>query len=93
MYSYTSGEIPRTQISTGDTLIKYKENHECLPVLIMADHHLLVFTESPIYKKIYPYLISFSEPIYRPKLIHEYKITKFSLYTAMVLHYSASEII
>lgn len=53
----------------------------------------MVFSDCPTYKKIYPYLISFSEPIYRPRVMHEYKITKFSLYTAMVLHYSATEII
>lgn len=59
----------------------------------MPDHTIIVFTQSPIFKKIYNHLKSFSEPIYRPKFIHEYKITKFSLYTAMVLHYTGEEII
>ena len=74
-------------------MIRYKEEHEHLPLLILSNHHILVFSDCPTYKKIYPYLISFSEPIYRPRVMHEYKITKFSLYTAMVLHYSAEEII
>ena len=74
-------------------LIRYKPNHENLPIVILPSHTLLVFTDCPTYKKIYPYLISFSEPVYRPKVLHEYKITKFSLYTAMVLQYSAEEII
>lgn len=74
-------------------LIRYKPNHENLPIVILPSHNLLVFTDCPTYKKIYPYLISFSEPVYRPKVLHEYKITKFSLYTAMVLQYSAEEII
>ena len=59
----------------------------------MPDHTIVVFTNSPIYRKIYKYLKSFCEPIYRPKTIHEYKITKFSLYTAMVLHYTGEEIV
>lgn len=59
----------------------------------MPDHTIVVFTQSPIFRKIYGHLKSFCEPVYRPKLIHEYKITKFSLYTAMVLHYTGEEII
>jgi hypothetical protein len=42
---------------------------------------------------VYNYLIAFSEPLNRPQFIHEYRISKFSLYTAMVLEYSANEII
>ncbi len=74
-------------------IIKFRNNHKNYPCVILPDHRILVYTDCKIYKDIYSYLISFSDPIYRPKHIHEYKITKFSLYTAMVLHYSAEEII
>jgi DNA excision repair protein ERCC-3 len=72
------------------TLIEYKPNHEQLPILILPDNNLLVYTTCPCYKTIYNYLISFSEPVNRPRSIHEYRISKFSLYTAMVLEYTAS---
>ena len=74
-------------------LIEYKPNHDQLPLLILPDNNLLVYTQCPCYKTIYSYLISFSEPVNRPQFIHEYRITKFSLYTAIVLEYSAEEII
>ena len=74
-------------------MIDYKEGHEELPLLILPNNHILVYTHTPCFKSIYPYLTSFSEPIDRPKLIHEYKITKFSLYTAMILEYTATDII
>jgi DNA excision repair protein ERCC-3 len=53
----------------------------------------LVYTYHKNFKNIEKYLISFCEPVNRPQFIHEYKISKFSLYTAMVLEYSAEEII
>lgn len=88
-------ELPEfnEQIYSSKPLIKFRNNHKNYPCVILPDHRILVYTDCKIYKDIYPYLISFSDPIYRPKHIHEYKITKFSLYTAMVLHYSAEEII
>ena len=91
-YEYRGENSPEQRVLE-KKVIRYKEDHENLPTVILENHHLLVFTECPTYKQIYPYLISFSEPIYRPKVLHEYKITKFSLYTAMVLQYSAQEII
>lgn len=74
-------------------VVRNKPNNEILPLFIMPDNRIIVFTQSPIYKKIYHHLKAICEPIHRPKLVHEYKITKFSLYTAMVLHYKAEEII
>jgi hypothetical protein len=69
--------------------VKNKMNSEILPLFIMPDNRIIVFTQSPIYKKVYHHLKAICEPLHRPKLVHEYKITKFSLYTAMVLHYTA----
>jgi DNA excision repair protein ERCC-3 len=77
----------------GKREVRTKLNSELLPLYIMPDHTIIVFTCSPLFRKIYNYLKSFSEPIYRPKSVHEYRITKFSLYTAMVLHYTGEEII
>lgn len=85
--------LPNRKRQSIHTLIEYKPNHDQLPLLILPDNNLLVYTQCPCYKTIYNYLISFSEPVNRPRFIHEYRITKFSLYTAMVLEYSADEII
>ena len=59
-----------------------------LPLFILPDHRIIVYTSSPIYRRIYHHLKAICEPLLRPKTIHEYVITKFSLYTAMVLNYT-----
>ena len=37
---------------------------------------------SPVYKNATEFLIAIAEPVSRPAHIHEYKLTKYSLYAA-----------
>lgn len=37
---------------------------------------------SPVYKNATEFLIAIAEPVSRPSHIHEYKLTKYSLYAA-----------
>lgn len=62
--------------------IKQREDHENRPQWVCPNRHIFQETYSPIYKQAYDFLIATSEPISRPKYIHEYLITKYSQNTA-----------
>ena len=48
---------------------------------------------SPLYKHAVDFLIAIADPLSRPHLLHEYKITAYSLYAAASLGLSTHEII
>lgn len=45
--------------------------------------HVLLEVNSPLYKKATDFLVAVAEPVSRPSYIHEYRITKYSLYAAV----------
>lgn len=46
------------------------------------DNIILMEVNSPLYKTATEFLGSIAEPVNRPDYIHEYKLTKYSLYAA-----------
>ena len=65
--------------------IKLKPDHERFCMWIGADgQDNLIFLEafSPDYKNATDFLVAIAEPVSRPQHIHEYRLTKYSLYAA-----------
>eukprot|EP00484_Ammonia_sp_Unknown_P019995 CAMPEP_0197030694 /NCGR_PEP_ID=MMETSP1384-20130603/9872_1 /TAXON_ID=29189 /ORGANISM="Ammonia sp." /LENGTH=835 /DNA_ID=CAMNT_0042460091 /DNA_START=86 /DNA_END=2593 /DNA_ORIENTATION=+ len=62
--------------------LQMKEGSESRPLWVCPSGHIFLETFSPFYEPAYDFLIAIAEPVCRPELIHEYKITKYSLYAA-----------
>ena len=54
---------------------------------------LFLETFSPVYKQAYDFLIAISEPVSRPQLVHEYKLTPSSLKAAASVNISTRDVI
>ena len=63
------------------------------PLYVCPDGHVFLETFSQFYKVAYEFMIAIAEPISRPKYIQEYQITTYSLYTAVSIGLTDSEII
>ena len=59
----------------------------------MQNNRIYLETFNPLFKEAMEFLIEIADPIYRPRCIHEYKITKFSLYTSIVLNRKSEDIL
>ena len=68
-----------------------KEDHERRPLWIICykgvddgedENRIIMEAFSPEYKNATEFLIAIAEPVSRPAHIHEYKLTKYSLYAA-----------
>ena len=46
-----------------------------------------------MYKHAHDFLIAISEPVCRPELIHEYKLTSYSLYAAVSVGLQTNDIV
>ena len=71
--------------------IPLKPDHERRPIWIIwlqgkdgeeDNNRIILEAFSPEYKNASDFLIAIAEPVSRPAHIHEYKLTKFSLYAA-----------
>ncbi|CAK81254.1 unnamed protein product (macronuclear) [Paramecium tetraurelia] len=63
------------------------------PLILSPDLGIIVEKFNPLYEIAFEFLMCVAEPISRSELIHEYVLTQMSMYTAMVLQYSADDII
>ncbi|CAG8673745.1 9225_t:CDS:10, partial [Racocetra fulgida] len=64
--------------------IKLKNHHASRPLWINPGNgHIILEAFSPFAEKAQDFLITISEPVSRPSLIHEYKMTPYSLYAAV----------
>lgn len=75
------------------TGLKLKPDHESRPVWVSADRRILLETFSPIYKQAYDFLVAIAEPVSRPELMHEYRLTAYALYAAVSVGLDAESII
>ena len=73
--------------------LKLKPDHEQRPVWVCPNRRIFLETFSPIYKQAYDFLIAISDPVTRPRYIHEYKITSYSLYAAASLGLRTDDIL
>ena len=72
--------------------VALKDDHEHRPLWIIwlpgsgeggeDDNRIILEAFSPKYKFATEFLIAIAEPVSRPQHIHEYKLTKYSLYAA-----------
>lgn len=64
--------------------MKLKEGSSSRPLWVCPgpDYRIFLETFSPFYEPAYDFLIAIAEPVCRPELIHEYKITPYSLHAA-----------
>ena len=60
-----------------------KEDHQEKPLWVCKNGHIFLETSSPSYLQVTDFLIAISEPVSRPEHIHEYILTRYSLYAAV----------
>ncbi|ETO15472.1 excision repair cross-complementing rodent repair deficiency, complementation group 3, partial [Reticulomyxa filosa] len=70
-----------------------KPDHEKRPLWVCSDGHIFSETFSPLWQPAYDFLVAIAEPVCRPHLIHEYKITSYSLYAASSVGLRTSDLI
>ena len=59
-----------------------KLDHELRPLWVCADGTILMERFNRYYQQAYDFLVAVAEPVCRPRNIHEYRLTKNSLYAA-----------
>eukprot|EP00096_Caligus_rogercresseyi_P008434 TRINITY_DN2722_c0_g1_i1.p1 TRINITY_DN2722_c0_g1~~TRINITY_DN2722_c0_g1_i1.p1 ORF type:complete len:810 (-),score=242.78 TRINITY_DN2722_c0_g1_i1:82-2511(-) len=70
-----------------------RPDHASRPLWVAPNGHIFLETFSPVYKHAHDFLIAISEPVCRPEVIHEYKLTSYSLYAAVSVGLQTSDII
>lgn len=63
--------------------LELKADHAARPVYVSPDGHVFLETVSPIYREAYDFVIAIAEPISRPRFVHEYRLTPYSLYAGV----------
>eukprot|EP01080_Neovahlkampfia_damariscottae_P004638 gene4638-8211_t len=63
--------------------LKLKQDHENRPLYVCPNKTIVLETFSPVYQQAYDFLVAIAEPISRPELIQEYKLTPYSLFAAV----------
>jgi hypothetical protein len=56
-----------------------KPDHLSRPIWVTPDKHIFLETYSPVYRQAYDFVIAIAEPLCRPRNIHEYELTEYSL--------------
>eukprot|EP00126_Sphaerothecum_destruens_P004672 Sdes_comp18317_c0_seq1m8037 len=70
-----------------------KPDHSLRPIWVTPDGFIYLETFSPIYQQAYDFLIAIAEPLCRPKYIHEYRLSPYSLYAAVSVGLETDDII
>nr|CAG4643033.1 EOG090X01LU [Ilyocryptus agilis] len=73
--------------------LKLKDDHMSRPLWVAPNGHIFLESFSPVYKHAHDFLIAISEPVCRPELIHEYKLTSYSLYAAVSVGLQTHDIV
>ena len=60
-----------------------KPDHLSRPIWVTPDKHIFLETYSPLYRQAYDFVIAIAEPLCRPRNIHEYELTEYSLRAAI----------
>jgi DNA excision repair protein ERCC-3 len=74
-------------------VISMREDHRDRPLLLAPDRKVFLYTGSRLYRVAYEFLVCVAEPIFRPVFVQEYQVTRYSLYSAMVLNFSTEDIL
>ena len=87
-------EESRTFDSQSDfSSLTLKLDHITRPLWVCPNKHIFLESFSPLYPQAYDFLIAIAEPVCRPSLMHEYKITSYSLYAAVSVGLRTNDII
>ena len=70
-----------------------KPDHLNRAVWVTPDRRIYLETFSPHYKQAYDFLIAIAEPISRLRIMHEYKLTDYSLYAAVSVRLTGEKIL
>ena len=70
-----------------------KPDHASRPLYVAPDGHIFLESFSPVYRHARDFLIAISEPICRPRFIHEFRLTPYSLYAAVSVGLETEDII
>jgi len=73
--------------------MKMKKDHASRPLWVTAEGKVMLETFSSIYSQANDFLIAIADPVCRPRFIHEYQITSYSLYAAASLGLQTDNII
>ncbi|XP_047135825.1 TFIIH basal transcription factor complex helicase XPB subunit-like isoform X1 [Hydra vulgaris] len=74
-------------------IVSLKADHQSRPLWVAPDGHIFLESFSAVYKHAHDFLITIAEPVCRPKFIHEYKLTAYSLYAAVSVGLQTKDII
>lgn len=75
-------------------LLALKPDHQVRPLWIdPTDRRIILEKFSPLAEQALDFLVAIAEPISRPALIHEYRLTTFSLYAAISVGLETKDII
>lgn len=70
-----------------------KPDHMNRPIWIAENAHIFLESFSPLYQPATDFLIAISQPVNRPTHIHEYELTKNSLYAAVSVQLHRDDIL
>ncbi|XP_077978060.1 general transcription and DNA repair factor IIH helicase/translocase subunit XPB-like [Glandiceps talaboti] len=70
-----------------------KPDHQSRPLWLAPNGHIFLESFSPVYKHARDFLIAIAEPVCRPKHIHEYRLTAYSLYAAVSVGLQTADIV
>eukprot|EP00186_Timspurckia_oligopyrenoides_P004765 CAMPEP_0182443506 /NCGR_PEP_ID=MMETSP1172-20130603/2223_1 /TAXON_ID=708627 /ORGANISM="Timspurckia oligopyrenoides, Strain CCMP3278" /LENGTH=909 /DNA_ID=CAMNT_0024638811 /DNA_START=55 /DNA_END=2784 /DNA_ORIENTATION=+ len=70
-----------------------KKDHVSRPVWVAPDGRIFLETFSPIYRQAYDFLVAIAEPVSRPELVQEYRLTPYALYAAVSVGLDSESII
>lgn len=90
-----SGTITEDEFGAKDyrSLMSLKTDHESRALWVAPNGHIFLESFSPVYKQAQDFLVAIAEPVSRPKYIHEYKLTAYSLYAAVSVGLQTHDII
>jgi DNA excision repair protein ERCC-3 len=63
--------------------MRLKKDHERRPLWVLPDGQIFLEATNAQYKRAYDFLVAIAEPVSRPRFIHQYKLTPFSLFAAV----------
>lgn len=64
------------------SMLALKPNHTLHPLWVFKDGRIILEAFSGVAEQAQDFLIAIAEPVTRPRHIHEYRLTQFSLYAA-----------
>ncbi|PWN30077.1 DNA repair helicase rad25 [Jaminaea rosea] len=85
---------PRQVTNRDFSHLHLKQDHASRPLWISPDDgHIILEGFSPIAEQAMDFLVAIAEPVSRPAFIHEYRLTPYSLYAAISVGLSPSDIL